>query len=504
MTISITSIFKDSAKFSGINILSKVIQFPVSIIIANVLGPLEYGILGYAMLFLTYAGWFTFNAMGSAFREMPGLIKRKRFNEAIKKQNISFTIDTATSLIVFVTLIIIALLHKNIVHRNLIFLISIFYLVSYIRNIFGVINIAYQRYNLAAKAKLFPTFLGPVLLLSLIYITGVYTPIIVSIIVTFVVVLFLFKKEKYKLSFRYKKKDSYIAVKTGVQLNLTTILYNLFSKTADLTIISLLLPKTELGLYLFALKLYQIFDSIIADFSRVLQPQIWAVADVADSTQEGFASLKKMAVIFSIFCSLSIGILHLGFMFIVNILAPKYIDSQWVFLIIISYTFWSTQAMFPYFVLMSARVNKQNLMNVLWIVALVANIILDLFAVMMGYGIVGIAFATTISQLIFTTMQYYYAGNYMFINRMELIRFLVRVLFPFSIPMFITGFHWYTINTYSLAEIIFSSLIIQTLVWIVFIHLFYGDYINKQIIVSTYSNVQSSVSRYLSKIKKTK
>jgi len=301
MTISITSIFKDSAKFSGINILSKVIQFPVSIIIANVLGPLEYGILGYAMLFLTYAGWFTFNAMGSAFREMPGLIKRKRFNEAIKKQNISFTIDTATSLIVFVTLIIIALLHKNIVHRNLIFLISIFYLVSYIRNIFGVINIAYQRYNLAAKAKLFPTFLGPVLLLSLIYITGVYTPIIVSIIVTFVVVLFLFKKEKYKLSFRYKKKDSYIAVKTGVQLNLTTILYNLFSKTADLTIISLLLPKTELGLYLFALKLYQIFDSIIADFSRVLQPQIWAVADVADSTQEGFASLKKWQLYFPYF-----------------------------------------------------------------------------------------------------------------------------------------------------------------------------------------------------------
>ena len=36
-----------------------------------VLSPMNYGNLGYAMLFLTYAGWFTFNAMGSAFREMP-------------------------------------------------------------------------------------------------------------------------------------------------------------------------------------------------------------------------------------------------------------------------------------------------------------------------------------------------------------------------------------------------------------------------------------------------
>ena len=450
----------------------------MSIIIANVLGPEEYGILGYVMIFLTYAGWITFSAMSSSFREMPALIKNKKITEAVYKQNIGFTIDAITSLIVFATLLIISILHKDLIYRNLLFLVSILYLISTIRSFLGTINFTYFRYNLAAKAAAISAVISPLLLVLFIYYFGVYTPPLVSIIVTFIIVIYLFTKERYSLRFLFNKKESIKAAIVGFQLNFNTILQNLFRHKADMTIIAMYFTKTELGIYLFAFKIYDIIFRVVDDYSRVLGPKIFAAAESLDSTIKSFFPLREMAIIFSIVSSIVICLSQLGFIGLVNYLAPKYIESQWIFIILISYLFWSAQVLFPNYILISAKVNRQNAVNILWSIALAINIILDIIVIKLGYGIIGIAFVTVLSEIFFSISEYFLASRYMFNDKRNFFYFLMKLLIPFIITVSISIIHFITINNYPIHLFILLSLILQLLFWPLFLYIFYRSYFN--------------------------
>jgi len=491
MNISIKSIIKDSSKFSGISNLRKLIQFPVTIVIASVLGPKDFGILAYAAIIIVYADCMKFAAMSTAYREMPALIKSGNIPRANEIKNLAFTIDFVTSIIVFLGLLIIALFHHNIIIRNIIILCSIGFLLLNFKKFIDVINFSYLNYSLIAKGELILAVFEPILSLILIFLLRIYTQPIVSIIGCILIIIYFLKKKSYGFKFVFNKLESFRLAKIGLSLNVATIISQLFFHTADRTIIALYFSKEMLGFYVFAFSIYLYISSLFDDYLRVLQPSIWSISENAPSSQEGFYPLRKMAVYFSIFTSAIIGLAQLAFILLVNYVIIKFNQSAWVFLILILYLFWGTQQGFSYFVLASSRINKQNIMNLFWAGALLLNILLDLAAVKLGYGVVGIAYATTISQAIFTLSLYFISSGYLFYKIKDFLEFLKIIILPFFIPVVLTIFHWIGLKNLNPLVLTFFSLILQGLLWFIIIRLFYKDYINKKVIFATAREVKN-------------
>lgn len=502
MALTAKEIIKDSSKFSAVNILSKVIQFPIAILVANVLGPTKLGILAYAALFITYAGFINVSAMSAAYRKMPGFIKSGRLKHATAIQNYAVTVDSLIIIIVFLGLLVISFLQKDIVLRNILLLLSIGYVFARFYGFLGTINFAFLDFPLAVRGKLLYTFCNPVFTLGLIFLLGIYAPPVVAILLSIVVSVFFLRNKKYNLAFKFNKSDSFELAKVGFVLNIGTILYILFANVADRTIIAAFLSKKQLGLYVFSFSIINIMLMFLKDYARILQPKIWSFSENASTTQEGFYSLRKMAISFSIITSLLIGLSHLGFIFLTYYIAPKYISAQGFF-IIMSSMIWSSVGMFPHYILISARVNKQKFVNVFWGIVLVLNILFDYIVVKLGFGLEGIAITTSSFTLILTIGLYLLSEKYFFYYKKDFVLFLKKILFPLLVVITIIFFHWFTLKYFTINLIIFIliSLSLQIVLWYIIINKFYKEYINKELIINLFTSFIKYLKKYLKNIK---
>ena len=77
MGISIIKILKQSAKFTSLNFVGKLMMIPRQIIIALVLGPTELGIIGYIMLWVRYANWIKTGAAATFAHRIAQPIKKQ-------------------------------------------------------------------------------------------------------------------------------------------------------------------------------------------------------------------------------------------------------------------------------------------------------------------------------------------------------------------------------------------------------------------------------------------
>lgn len=491
MSISIKSILKDSSKFTAVGLLSKAISIPVSIVVAMVLSPKDYGIIAFAALFMSYAGFATFGAMSVAFREMPGLIDSGKFERAEYVQNLGMTIETILCVIVTLILLGIASVQKDSVIKLVMILTTIGWVLGRVQGFLEMINFAFKEFSLSAKGRLIKVILYPVLTLPILFCLKIYTIPIVSMIGAIIIILYFIRSKSYGIRFAFDLKEGMRLIKIGVVLHAGTILYTLFSHTLDRTLIAAYLSKEELGLYIFSYTFAVLFLEIFRDYGRVLKPKIWGYASNASSVQEGFFATKRMAIYFALISCFLIGYLQLGFYFMVNFVTVKFEAAQWVFSIIILYIFWEAIEKFPEMILCSSVVDKQNVVMYIWGICLVVNLVLDIFAIKLGCGITGVAAATTISQAISSISMYSMCWGRLFSEKKEFRRFFCKIILPFLIPIVITSLHWIFLTKVNLLLLIPLSIAVQIGIWIIFVRFFYNDYFNSKMIIDLAKKIRS-------------
>ena len=471
-------------------LLSKGISFPVSIVVAMVLTPTDYGIIGFAGLFMTYASFATTGATSTAFREMPGYIQKGRLDRAKNVQNVSMTIETILLFLATLVLVGIALQQKDPVVKWVMILTIAGGVLGKIRGFLEMINFTYREFSLSAKGRVVQVVSYPVLTLSLLFWAKIYTIPIVGILGAVMVTLYFLKKKRYGLRFSFDFGEGLRLVKIGLVLHAGTILYTLFSQTLDKTLIAAYLSKEQLGLYVFSYTFTALFLEIFRDYARVLKPTIWAHASNAPSVREGFQETKRMAIYFALVSAFLVGFLQLGFYVLVNYVTVKFIAAQWVFSIIVLYIFWEAIEKFPEMILCSAMVNRQNTATYIWGTCLAMNLCLDILAIKSGYGICGVAAATTVSQVISTIWMYYTCRDNLFSKRREFRKFLMRLLIPFLIPTAATVLHWIFLKKTNLMLLVPFSIAGQVIIWTAFVRLFYSDYFNGKMMFDLFNDIR--------------
>ena len=282
----------------------------------------------------------------------------------------------------------------------------------------------------------------------------------------------------------FNKSEALRLAKIGLSLTGGTILYTVFAGTLDKTIISAYLSKAELGLWVFSYNLVILVLGFFKDYANVLQPVIWGHASNVAEAREGFSVLKEMGIYFSLSSAFSIGLVQLGFIFLVNFVTVKFTAAQYVFLFMSLYIFWESMEKFPELVLFSAKTNRQNSVLLVWGTCIGINLLLDILAIKLGYGIVGIAVATTISQVASTLFMYGLAAQYLFDDRNDFMRHLLKVIGPFIVSLAFTLFHWLllTRSSVGIIALLSFSLLAQLLIWHVFARLFYARYYSVELV----------------------
>lgn len=478
MAISIINIARHSVKFTSVNFLGALISVAVTIYVATILVPEEYGIYGFLGLWLMYAGLIGPGIFSAGTREVPVLLGKGKEEEALKVQNISLSAEILYTIIPFVVIIGASFFYSNTVLKLGLIIIAVSYLASRLASFWSGINFIREKFNLIAKGNLIVAILTPLAILAGVNWLGVYALLIAPLIANMVVWAYYLKKGAINYHFKFDRSETVRLIKIGVILQGVGFAGWAFRLT-DRTIIASMLPFEQLGFYVYAIGFIMVALRIPTDFGKVLKPILWREAGKTDSILEGFIDTKRIAVYMALVAAILIPISQLLFYLVVTVITTKYINSIPIFYVLSYNLYLASIVIIPSLVLTSSIVNKQKILLYLNSIGLALNVIFDILVIKLGYGVVGVAWVTICTQGLVTFILYRFIKGYIFRDIKEFVRFQARILFPFLITIPFYFFHNYlnlvTPNLWSFAGI---SLAVQVILWSLAIGIFYRDYLS--------------------------
>ncbi len=476
MTINVTNVAKNSLKFTSVQIIAALISLPVSIYIATILVPAEYGVYGFLGLWLMYAGLISPGITSAGYREVPVLLGQGDDAKALRIQNISITSEILYSLLPFLVIFGASFFYTDSTIRFGLIIMAVSFGVGRLVGYWSGVNILRQNFNAAVKGRLIVGIATPLLMLALINWLKVYALLIAPIGAAVIVAIYFWRKAPINFHFIFDRKETFRLVKVGVILQAGTLVIWGF-RLADRTIIASALPSEQLGLYIYAMGFIMMALAALEDFGSVLQPILYKEAGKAGSIYEGFKDTKRIAIYIALGAAILIPLAQLGFSLMISLVTPKYVDSIPIFYVLSYNLYLFSLVIIPTQVLYSSLVNKQNLFLLIYSIGLVLNIALCILVVRLGYGVVGVAWVTVGAQGLVSFISYFFIKSYLFKDTKEFIKFLVRLLVPFLITIPFYFLHdSLDFMTLGAKKFFGISLAAQVIIWGLVIGIYYREY----------------------------
>ena len=465
-------------KFTSVNFLGALISMPVTLYVATIVVPEEYGIYGFLGLWLMYAGLIGPGFAAAGQREMPVLLGRGKEREALEIQNISLSAEILYTVIPFVVILAASFFYSDRVLKLGLVIIAATYVASRLASFWSGMNFIRERFNPVAKGNLILAILSPLAILAGVKWLGVYALLIAPLMANVVVWVYYLRKGAINYHFEFDRSETVKLMKVGVVLQALAFVFWAFL-LADRTIIAAMLPLEQLGLYVFAMQFITVMLQIPTNFGNVLQPILWREAGKADSIFEGFKDLRRIAIYLALGTAVLIPIGQLGFYLVASLITTSYIGSIPIFYVLSYNLYLGSIVVIPNLILNSSIVNRQKISLYWYSIGLALTIIFDILVVKLGYGVLGVAWVTICTQGLVTFILYHFIRGYIFKDAKEFVGFQARILLPFLITVPFYFFHDYldsaTSNLWAFAGI---SLATQVILWTLVIRILYRDYLS--------------------------
>ncbi|MBA7541018.1 hypothetical protein ES705_33324 [subsurface metagenome] len=483
MPISITNALRQSAKFNAVQIIGNLISIPKSIIVASILLPKDYGVISFLGLWMMYSGLVNPGILSAGQREIPYFLGRNEEGKALRVQNVSITGDLFYSLLPFLVILLSSFFFSNPVIKIGLIITAFSFIIGRFVNYWPGINLLKQNFTLVAKGNLIASISSIIIISSLIYWLRVYAVLIAPIIVSLILGIYYWRKGDIGYRFQFNLDEIKRLAKVGIILALGTLAFWGY-KMADRTIIAAKLPLGELGLYAYAMTFIMLGVNLFSDFGRVLQPVLWESSGKVENINKAFGDTKRIAIYLAVVTGVIIPFSQLCFYLLVKLVTKKYVGSIPVFYVL-SYNFYLfSLSIIPSIILTSKIIDLQKVPTILYSVGLGLNIIFDLLVIHFGYGVLGIAWVTIITQGLITFILYFFVRKYVFTKIKEFIAFLFYISTPLLISIIFYLFHNFLgsigLNHGTFAAV---SFITQGIVWSFVIGIFYRKYFPREKVV---------------------
>lgn len=478
MELSIINIAKNSLKFSVVSVISALLGLFVTIYVATILAPEEYGIYGLLGLWLMYAGLIGPGILSAGQREIPVLLGRGQEEEALRIQNTSLSSQMLYLIIPFAVILGASFFYLDTVMKIGLVIIAATYVTSQLASSWSAMNFVREKFNTIAGGNLIVAIIAPVVTLLSIHWLRVYALLMAPLIAYIIQWVYYLKWGSIGYRFIFDRGETIRLLKVGVVLQGLTFVYWAF-RLADRTIIAATLPLEQLGLYTYAMAFLMYALTIPTNFGSVLQPILWRAAGKASNIYEGFKDTKRLGVYMALGVAILIPVAQLFYYSIINLIATKYIGSIPIFYVLSYNLYLVSLSIIPSLVLGSSIVNRQNIGLALWTIGLALSIAFDLLVISLGYGVVGVAWVTICTQALVMFISYRLIKRHIFEDTKGFLVFLIRIMMPFLVTIPFYFLHNYLgLVASGMWTFVAISLAAQAIIWSLLIGVFYRDYLS--------------------------
>ena len=404
------TIIKDTLLYSGANYITIIIGFVVSIFSKRVLGVSGAGYWALLSVVLLYGMYISLGIKNALYREVPQCIGAQDVAKAEKIQNVTFSYLIVVSLIGSVV----------------IWLLSPFFFTDPLLKtgvkIVAVLVFATQMYNLVLtilRARKQVSIVSTVVVLNSLFVAVFALPgaylfnvngFAAGMVVATALSFYIAKKcANIRFSFEFDLVQIWHLLKIGTAMFLSGILYRTFL-SIDKIMIGKMLGIEQLGLYTIGLMAVSQIGSLPRFFSVVIFPHIQEKYGATKDVMEIKSMILKPIYLISRLVPVLLGLIIFLVQPMVLYVLPQFKDGLDVMkILVLGYFFIVVNEMSKTLLF---TINKQKLLVPLYGILLAVSIGLNYLFITLGWGIAGVATATSISYFLFYLVIFTSASNH--------------------------------------------------------------------------------------------
>ncbi len=404
-------IISDAGDYTSAALLTQFVTVIAAVLTRRFLGPSQMGVWVLVQIILTYANYTHLGTLDAIAREIPFYIGKKDEWRAEKIKNTVFSFSIMTALIVSLGVMAYAFLWRT--HLQ----IAVFYgllitaalvILQRLNTLLICLVRAFKYFELAGKLTFFSAVVNMILISFLSYRYKLYG-FMAAMTLSFI---FNIAYVHLKKNFHFRYSLSGVELKPLIAYGFPLMLLAFFStifETIDRLMVARFLGLEALGLYSIALMAYGYLQSVPNSISIVMIPNLHEKFGQTENKHDLKSYLLKSDSVFSVVMPVLIGAGWFLAPLLIGIVLPKFkegIDA--LRLLILSAYFIGVGMAYTLFIY---AIKKHWALFPLNIIAALFAVLFNWIAIQKGWGIAGVAGATTIATLFYFTMVYIYAAR---------------------------------------------------------------------------------------------
>jgi O-antigen/teichoic acid export membrane protein len=412
--------------------ITQVLSLIVAILSRNLLGPLQIGIWSTLKLVLTYSSYTTLGTTAASGREIPYFLGKKDEEAASHVKDSVLSFGLAASVVTAVGVIVYALLQKSILppalYWGLLFTAALLIL-QRINNVMISLMRAYKLFTLASHQMVISAVVNLVLVTSLSYFFKLYgflTAMLLSFIFNIAYIAF---RHNFHFSFRLDKSLKGL-IAFGFPLMLIGVVSALLNSIDKILIIRML-GFQAMGLYSLAIMANEFLARIPNSIGVILIPHFQEKYGERDSVEDVRRYVDH--AIYGLLCIMPIliGITWIVTPAFVRQFMPDYVEGiRAVKFLILGTLFFSIAMPYGDFLV---TLKKHLFLFPVTFASIVVAFLLNIAVIQAGYGIVGVALTTTLTQFLYFLMVFSIAARFLNYSFQDVWTTLSRIFLHFGL-----------------------------------------------------------------------
>jgi len=433
-------IFKDASFYSVSAYISVIFGTLKGFFLRAILGPATYGLFSTYQVILSYAQNSHLGLLSAIEREIPYFIGKREIEKVENIKNTSFTV-IHSFLLLLITIIF--LLTFILVKKSSIFIkgFKIVLLIIFFQQVYFYyicLLRSEKKFNILSKTTIIIAIFSAVLsvFLGLKYkLTGVLVSLIISYLAA---IVYINIKSSYKIKLKIDRGLLSQLFRIGFVLLIIGLEYMTLINIDKITII-IFLGKTSLGYYSIAFMISSLIMYFPNAIAGVMFPNFLAKYGENDNIQDLKRYMVQPTLIFAFLMPILIGCTYIVIEPLIKLTLNKYIPGIASAKILILGSFFLAVAYMAGHLLVVLK--KFNKYMEIQLYVVIITILLNIFFVKLGWGIEGVAYATSIGFFLYATSIIYYAFKQYSNKIREFLKYIIEIYIPFGymlILLFIT------------------------------------------------------------------
>ncbi len=421
-------IIRDAGEYSMAALLTQFVTIVAAILTRRFLGPAQMGVWSLVQIILTYANYSHLGTMDAINREIPFYQGKRDTKKVDEIKNTAFSFSTLTAFIVSMGVVAYAFVRQADLSAVLFYgllLAAGLVLLQRLNALLICLVRAYKRFELAGKLTFYSAVVNMILIgfLSSRYkLYGFMTAMALSFIFN---ISYVLSRENFHFRYSMGRSELRALLVYGFPLMILS-LFSTFFETIDKIMITKFLGLEALGLYSVALMAYGYLYSIPNSISIVVIPNLHEKFGQTENKKDLKGYLWKSDLVFSTVMPVLIGLSWFIVPFLIGLFLPKFTEGiPALRLLILSTYFVGVGMAYSLFIYV---IKKHWVLFPLNAAASGLAIVFNWLAIRRGWGIAGVAGATTLAMFCYFTMIYIYTASHLYSFREFLKKYGLVVL----------------------------------------------------------------------------